>query len=216
MDMHNKCQPLSEFALHLFRAESPHARQSTSQYSHLCLVKPEMSTSSSTATLQLNRRLQNYAFESWKIGSSFVVQRSSLSLPGSVFLGAADAVDFVHTRASLLCNHLFASRGRFFVVICGDSGSLCISEITAARTGQHVGPAVVPVAGELDHLLIFKASTGLQQCYFRYHLASCNQHPLPSFLQRSASLQTVQQDQQQKQLCTAPWPWWLPQTSTAR
>jgi len=160
MDMHNTSASLAlclDVLCIFSRLRVPHARQDTSQYIHSCLVEPKMSTSSSTATLQLNRRLQNYAFESWKIGSSFVAQRSSLTLPGSVFLGAADAVDFVHTRASLLCNHLSASQGRFFVVTSGASGCLCIGEVTASRTGQHVGPAVVPVAGELDQMLILTA-----------------------------------------------------------
>ena len=100
--------------------------------------------------LQLNRRLQNHAFESWKIGSSFVSSRSSLNLEGPVFLGAADAVDFVHTRAALLCNHIFCSQGRLFVVSERSDRPLRISEVTAeaAAAGQAVAPILQPIAGD--------------------------------------------------------------------
>lgn len=99
--------------------------------------------------LQLNRQLQNHAFESWKIGSSFVASRSSANLPGSVFQGAADAVDFAHTRASLLCNHLFSSQGRLFTVTeegCGSS--LRVNEVILTQQAQHAMPETVCVAGK--------------------------------------------------------------------
>jgi hypothetical protein len=99
--------------------------------------------------LQLNRQLQNLAFESWKIGSSFVANRSFATLPGSVFQGAADAVDFAHTRASLLCNHLFSSQGRLFAVTAeGCGSSLRVNEVIVTQQGQHAVPGTVCVAGK--------------------------------------------------------------------
>jgi hypothetical protein len=96
-------------------------------------------THSTTAHLQLNRRLQNHAFESWKIGSSFVADRTEAALPGPVFQGAGDAVDFVHTKASALNNHLLCSRRRLFVVTGAVEGtSVAISSVSAAISGQNV------------------------------------------------------------------------------
>lgn len=103
-------------------------------------------------SLQLDRRLQNHAFESWKIGSNFVASRSSAQLPGSIFQGAADAVDFAHTRASLLCNHLFSSQGRLFTVTAAGGGSvLRVDEVLVQQQGgQHAVPGTAHVAGEQD------------------------------------------------------------------
>lgn len=100
-------------------------------------------------SLQLDRRLQNHAFESWKTGRNFVASRSSSELPGSVFQGAADAVDFAHTRAALLCNHLFCSQGRLFTVTAAGGGLvLRVDEVLVQQQGQQAVPGTAHVAGE--------------------------------------------------------------------
>jgi hypothetical protein len=108
-----------------------------------------MSYSNLPASLQLNRQLQNHAFESWKIGSNFVAERHECVLPGPVYQGAGEAVDFVHTRASLLCNHLFSSQGRLFVVTSKPSTSVCVCEVDCASLGQHAAPVISEVAGAI-------------------------------------------------------------------
>lgn len=103
-----------------------------------------------STTLQLNRHLQNHAFESWKIGSSFVLSRTAVDLTNDVFQGAADAVDFVHTRAALLTNHLFSSQGRLFTLTAaaGAEGSgISVNEVVLRSDGQQVSPVVQHVAG---------------------------------------------------------------------
>lgn len=96
------------------------------------------------SSLELNRRLQNHAFESWKLGGDFVASRESAQLPGQVFLGAGEALDFMHTRASVLRNHLLQSQLRNFVVTAGQDISLVINEVTATIETTHI----VPVAGK--------------------------------------------------------------------
>lgn len=108
-----------------------------------------MSHSNLPASLQLNRQLQNHAFESWKIGSNFVAGKYECMLPGPVYQGASEAVDFVHTRASLLCNHLVLSQGRLFVVATKAATSVCLCEVDAASLEQQAGPVISEVAGAI-------------------------------------------------------------------
>jgi hypothetical protein len=99
--------------------------------------------------VQLNRRLQNHAFESWKIGSSFVSCRTVAELSGNVYQGAGEAVDFAHTRAALLCNHLFRSQGWLFTVTAAaDGGALYLNKVVVQLDGQQARPVVTTVAGE--------------------------------------------------------------------
>jgi len=99
------------------------------------------------ASITLDRRFNNVSFESWKIGRDFVGGRHSLNLPASVYFGASDSLDFQHTRASALHNHLIESLGRFFVVV-GDC-DLRVFEITCKAEDDAPSAAVslVEVAG---------------------------------------------------------------------
>jgi hypothetical protein len=108
-----------------------------------------MSHSTQPTSLQLNRQLQNHAFESWKIGSNFVAEKHECLLPGLVFQGAGEAVDFVHTKASLLCNHLVRSQGRLLFVATKDASSLSLCEVVVGSPEQHAGPVISEVAGEI-------------------------------------------------------------------
>jgi hypothetical protein len=98
----------------------------------------------SSSSLSLNRKLQNSLFESWKLGSDFVQSRSCLQLPGQVYQGAGDAVDFLHTKASVLRNHLIESQGRRFVATISDDQSLVLNEVEASETE---GVQLLPLAG---------------------------------------------------------------------
>eukprot|EP00775_Hariotina_reticulata_P001246 gene1246-1586_t len=92
------------------------------------------------ATLTLDRSLRNATFESWKIGRDFVGRRYCLNLPDDVYFGASESVDFQHTRASALHNHLLQSLGRLFVVV-GDL-HLRVLEV-ACNAGDDAQPGVV-------------------------------------------------------------------------
>lgn len=81
------------------------------------------------ASLQLDRNLQNASFESWKIGSNFIRSRSVINLPASIYAGASDAVDYLHTRASVLRNHLVESQGRLFLATRADQDALLLYEV---------------------------------------------------------------------------------------
>jgi hypothetical protein len=99
----------------------------------------------SNSSLSLNRRLQNPLFESWKLGSDFVRSRSCLQLQGQVYQGASDAVDFLHTKAAVLRNHLIESQGRLFVATNNDDQSVVINEVNLDPAG---GAQLLPIAGE--------------------------------------------------------------------
>lgn len=67
-------------------------------------------------TLVVDRSLQNNHFSNWRLGAQFVKHKAQLQLPGPVATpGDQDAVDYIHTRASVLHNHLLESRGQLFV-----------------------------------------------------------------------------------------------------
>eukprot|EP00879_Flechtneria_rotunda_P021855 GHRR01023046.1.p1 GENE.GHRR01023046.1~~GHRR01023046.1.p1 ORF type:complete len:223 (+),score=73.02 GHRR01023046.1:95-763(+) len=91
------------------------------------------------ASIPLNRKLQNHAFESWQIGSSFVKSRHTIKLSAPVYLGAGEAVDFQHTRAAALRNHLIHSLGRHFVVVNHDNGGLQVHEVVDAAADDAAG-----------------------------------------------------------------------------
>jgi hypothetical protein len=99
----------------------------------------------SNSSLSLNRRLQNPLFESWKLGSDFVQSRSCLQLQGQVYQGASDAVDFLHTKAAVLRNHLIESQGRLFVATTNDDQSVVINEVSSDPAGE---VQLVPTAGK--------------------------------------------------------------------
>lgn len=87
-------------------------------------------------SLQLNRNFQNADFHSWKIGSDFVAGREVYELPANVFEGASDAVDYLHTRASLLRNHLIESQGRHFVITLGAEDTVVVDELFDCSSGS--------------------------------------------------------------------------------
>jgi hypothetical protein len=105
------------------------------------ILPPDMHSNSS---LSLNRRLQNPLFESWKLGSDFVQSRSCLQLQGQVYQGASDAVDFLHTKAAVLRNHLIESQGRLFVATNNEQ-SVVINEVGSNAAGD---VQLVPITGE--------------------------------------------------------------------
>jgi hypothetical protein len=80
--------------------------------------------------VSLNRRLQNRIFESWRLGGDFVKSKAQLELPGNLQRGQGNAVDYLHTRTSILRNHLLESQGRHFVATQGSAGTTVVSELS--------------------------------------------------------------------------------------
>ncbi len=66
-------------------------------------------------SLVIDRELQNNSFASWRLGHDFVRFRHAIDLAGRTTLVESDAVDYLHTRAISLHNHLLASEGRLFL-----------------------------------------------------------------------------------------------------
>ena len=69
----------------------------------------------------VNRELHNLRFSNWKLGRQFVADRweKPLTLGGGV-LEVADTqsnVGYLHTRASVLRNHVLVSEGRCFLFV---------------------------------------------------------------------------------------------------
>jgi hypothetical protein len=128
-----------------------------------------------STTVQLNRHLQNQVFESWKIGSSFVSSRTVADLSSSVYQGAGEAVDFAHTKAALLCNHLFSSQGRCFTVTAAAAGAgLNLSEVTVQLDGQQARPVVSTVAGVWQCFMLQQGSADVVACIAIFATASLN------------------------------------------
>lgn len=111
------------------------------------------------SSLPLNRRLQNARFDSWKIGKDFVQSRSSIDLPGVVFEGASDAVDFLHTRAAVLRNHLIESQGRLFIATRTEAETVRINEVISSASGGSL--QLKTLAGERS-----RNSTTTRSCAF--------------------------------------------------
>ncbi len=129
----------------------------------------------SAPSLQLDRSLQNNAFESWRLGGSFVHRRTSAALPAPVATAAANgsATDFLHTRERVLHNHLLHSQGRLFVCCIPDSNAadgktLALLEVLASASAdddEHAArPELRHVAGRLACHSCSGRSTFVETC----------------------------------------------------
>ncbi len=80
-----------------------------------------------------------------------MASRTATQLPAAVYQGAADAVDFAHTAAALLCNHLFSSAGRLFTITAAADGvGIAVNEVAVQQEQQGEAMAVVRhIAGAL-------------------------------------------------------------------
>lgn len=65
--------------------------------------------------LSLNRDYMHTQFTSWRLQPLAKVTRHYLSTTGHASGVVSTALDFLHTRASVLRNHLLLSEGRVFV-----------------------------------------------------------------------------------------------------
>ena len=97
--------------------------------------------------LKLDRKLQNEAFQSWRLApcsSRIDITRHELDLPGKGIMAVKnEAVDFLHTRASLLRNHIIESQGRRFCFttgtpISGESPLMHVNEISLCQESASV------------------------------------------------------------------------------
>lgn len=101
------------------------------------------STMASHPAIQIDRKLQNLAFSNWRLGGSFIEEQHTTHLPHPVHTGPADATDYLHTRATVLHNHLLASQGRLFLFLAKDGG-LELNEVDISSGA----PQLRPLAGE--------------------------------------------------------------------
>ncbi|KIY97224.1 hypothetical protein MNEG_10739 [Monoraphidium neglectum] len=96
-------------------------------------------------SLSIDGKLRNRVFDSWRLGHDPGPLRAAAPLPAPVRLAASDAVDYLHTRAAALRNHLVQSAGRFYVLTGAAGGALEVFEV-APGEGGGVPLAVVPLA----------------------------------------------------------------------
>ena len=107
--------------------------------------------------LKINNSLRNRAFESWKLGATAPPARAAAPLPSRVRQAAsADAVDYLHTRAAALRNHLACDgRGVLYVLTGAPGAPLVVCEVAASgggSGGEHHGPPAVSPIAELPPL----------------------------------------------------------------
>ena len=76
--------------------------------------------------LTLDRGLQNDKFQSWRLSpTNCLAARHALALPGPVVAVKSEAIDYLHTRASVLRNHLLEVHGgRLFCFLAGGPADL--------------------------------------------------------------------------------------------
>ncbi|KAJ9510463.1 hypothetical protein QJQ45_015923 [Haematococcus lacustris] len=89
------------------------------------------------AELRVDRSLQNNQFSSWRLGRDFLAgHQRSYELPGRVCACAPnDTVDYLHTRASVLHNHLMMSNDRLFCVVQEDQ-QLALLDVSAVHANN--------------------------------------------------------------------------------
>ncbi|KAJ9505203.1 hypothetical protein QJQ45_027457 [Haematococcus lacustris] len=89
------------------------------------------------AELRVDRSLQNNQFSSWRLGRDFLAgHQRSYELPGRVCACAPnDTVDYLHTRASVLHNHLMMSNDRLFCVVQEDQ-QLALLNVSAVHANN--------------------------------------------------------------------------------
>jgi hypothetical protein len=108
-----------------------------------------------TTDLQLNRKLQNSAFQSWRLAPSpCLISQHEISLPGHVATINVSATDYLHTRHATLRNHLLevteGTQRRIFSFLRAEgTESLLLTEIVLKE-----------VAGSSDDVFVIKKIAG--------------------------------------------------------
>ena len=99
--------------------------------------------------LTLDRGLQNDKFQSWRLSPTIcLAARHALALPGPVVAVKSEAIDYLHTRASVLRNHLLeAQGGRLFCFIASGAADspaqppLHVMEVCCTLSGSGAAEA---------------------------------------------------------------------------
>ncbi len=100
--------------------------------------------------LKLDRNLTNTSFGSWRLGAEAVQHKRVIQLPHAAFELRSDAIDFLHTRSSVLHNSLCVSQGRIFTFLEGDGSSLLLSEVKDYYDTQKCEVKLVSVMTQAD------------------------------------------------------------------
>lgn len=102
--------------------------------------------------LRIDRALQNLNFSNWRLGYGIVKSKNEVALPGTVAATDCGEVDYLHTRASVLRNHLVQSQDRLFVFSKQDqqgSSQIGILELVPPLS-QDAQYSLVQVAGNVS------------------------------------------------------------------
>jgi hypothetical protein len=85
--------------------------------------------------LRLNPDLVDHHFSNWRLSQGIVQHVQSTDLHQPVYTAEADALDFVHTRVSVLHNHLYRGKeGDLYFFSRGES--LLLHRLTSGDTNQ--------------------------------------------------------------------------------
>ncbi|KAG1663161.1 hypothetical protein FOA52_006058 [Chlamydomonas sp. UWO 241] len=111
--------------------------------------------------LALDRGLQDAEFQSWRLGKSSGAERSTVVLPGAgVATASNEAIDYVHTRAALMRNHLAQSGGRLFCFVAPSDGaapgSLGVAEASVVASSSDGGEPGISMGLSLAMLAVLE------------------------------------------------------------
>lgn len=90
--------------------------------------------------LALDRSLLHPSFSSWRLSDRLAARRSAFELGDPVHVAESAATDYLHTRRSVLHNHLACSQGRVFVFLRrggpDGGGTVALTEVRARGSGD--------------------------------------------------------------------------------
>ena len=79
--------------------------------------------------VQLDRSLYNQTFQSWRLSHGCPdASHKSVKLPSNVYVARSEGYDYLHTRMSLLENHLKADLHALYTVL-GGQGTVQLAKI---------------------------------------------------------------------------------------
>ena len=111
--------------------------------------------------LQLDRGLQNDKFQSWRLGSPPIgIARHAIDLPGQVQVVRTEATDYLHTRASVLRNHLVEAHGGRLFCFVSSTGTLGGAGLAGGPAGHASGMGIHVMEVQCNPAVPFEGCQG--------------------------------------------------------
>lgn len=123
--------------------------------------------------LRLDRARSNPAFQSWRLSRGGPDgSHGSLVLPKAVYVAREGSYDYLHTRISLLENHL-KSDGRAMYIFLQGAGELQLARLETPGQVSTVTPceaSAVPTI--VQHTRTWRCTADIHECMQGYHNSS--------------------------------------------